>query len=449
MRKISYLLLCIVLLTGLISGCGNQSGSETQSTISASEAASSLETTAEKKEPVTIQWLVFETPNLTADYWKHIIDTFEQDNPDVKIEKVLATGDSRTQFAKTLLAAGQLPDVGVEYGNASELVNLKALMELPADLVSLYEDAGVAKYDGKVYTLPVSKQLRVQAFYNKKLFADAGISDAPKTWKDFTDTCEKLKSKGIAPIVGAGAKDIWATGFGYWISVLNNDLLDMDPNFNVDLRNGTQKWNNPVTVASLKRWQELIKKGYYHKGSMSFGYTQHVDEFFKGNAAIILNGSWMAGQIDGLTEKLPFETGIFPVPQESGAKSYCATYGSTGISATTKNPEACIKFLKYVYGGNKELYAYILKADGLLSATKDPVYYPMGAMMTVFVDNLKDLKVVPEITKVIGDGSMPAGQEDFMLKSMQNIFMGKDVEAEVSTWDVQFQKGLEAEKASK
>lgn len=50
------------------------------------------------------------------------------------------------------------------------------------------------------------------------------------------------------------------------------------PNLLSDLKKGKEKWNNPVMSDSLKRFQELIRKGYWYKGSASFSYTQEVDE---------------------------------------------------------------------------------------------------------------------------------------------------------------------------
>lgn len=57
---------------------------------------------------------MFETDNYTAEVWQHIIDTFEADNPGIKIEKVLMTGDSRPQILKTMLAAGNMPDINID-----------------------------------------------------------------------------------------------------------------------------------------------------------------------------------------------------------------------------------------------------------------------------------------------------------------------------------------------
>ncbi|MGO7983687.1 extracellular solute-binding protein, partial [Rhizobium johnstonii] len=60
--------------------------------------------------------------------------------------------------------------------------------------------------DGKTYGLPFS--YGIEGFwYNKDLFAQAGITDTPKTLDELNDDVTKLKAAGIAPIsVGDGDK---------------------------------------------------------------------------------------------------------------------------------------------------------------------------------------------------------------------------------------------------
>ena len=80
-------------------GCSGDQTTESSSGTadnSQQEAASS----EGPEEEAAITWAVFETDNYTAEVWRHIIDTFEADNPGIKIEKVLMTGDSRPQFFK-------------------------------------------------------------------------------------------------------------------------------------------------------------------------------------------------------------------------------------------------------------------------------------------------------------------------------------------------------------
>ncbi|KRF18381.1 hypothetical protein [Paenibacillus sp. Soil787] len=110
------------------------------------------------------------------------------------------------------------------------------------------------------------------------------------------------------------------------------------------------------------------------------------------------------------------------------------------VSNTSKNKEAAYKFLKFILVDNKEVYKSYLKADGLLSSTKDPVTYPMGPVQTQFVNNLKGLKLVDEITKLPGENALPTGMEDFTQKSLQLILAGKPIAGELDTWDDEYKK---------
>ncbi len=55
----------------------------------------------------------------------------------------------------------------------------------------------------------------VSFFYNKELFAKAGVkAEDIKTWADFLDAVKKLKDAGIVPIAGGGGEK-WPIHF-YW-----------------------------------------------------------------------------------------------------------------------------------------------------------------------------------------------------------------------------------------
>ncbi|MDE8344008.1 MAG: extracellular solute-binding protein, partial [Acidocella sp.] len=53
--------------------------------------------------------------------------------------------------------------------------------------------------------MPVNIHGQNWVFYNKKVFADAGIT-APKTWEDVLADGPKLKAKGIIPLAHGGQK---------------------------------------------------------------------------------------------------------------------------------------------------------------------------------------------------------------------------------------------------
>lgn len=443
-KKLISLILSAAMVATMLTGCGSKEAEPADAAANKSveaESAEPVKAEAESANEVTLTWAVFETDNYTAEVWQHIIDTYEADNPGVKIEKVLMTGDSRPQFLKTMLAAGNMPDINIDPVDLAKTEGIYA--EVPEEMLSKYEDAAIATYNGKHTLIPAYKALRNQCYYQKEQFTEAGIIEEPKTWEEFVEVCQKLQDAGKTPLMGCGASDIWATSFGWWTGVANSDIMKAYPDFNSKILSGEISWTAPEIVDSLNAWKLLIDSGYYHKGSMSFSYTQAGEEFLNGSAAMFMDGAWSAPGYDarGLTTD---DIGVFVVPAPSGAKSYCTMPQYWGVSETCENKEEAFRFCEYVLGGNKEIYEYYLKADGTYSVTKEPVEYEMGPIQTKFVENYKEYELVPEIMKTVGDTAMPTGFEDFTCKSLQNVFTGADVVAELKTWDAEMQKLLDA-----
>ena len=73
-------------------------------------------------------------------------NAFQKENPTIQVQKVLMTGDSRPQFLKTLMAAGNLPDVMLD---PAELAKIKdVLAPLPDDLLAQFEEGSVPVFKG-------------------------------------------------------------------------------------------------------------------------------------------------------------------------------------------------------------------------------------------------------------------------------------------------------------
>ena len=110
MKKLIALLLAVLLLLSM-AACATKEEPDADSPATDTPAtdapASGSETNAEAdapaaEEPVTITWGVYETDNLTAEVWDSVIAMFEEANPGIKVEKVVAVGDSRPSFWMTM-----------------------------------------------------------------------------------------------------------------------------------------------------------------------------------------------------------------------------------------------------------------------------------------------------------------------------------------------------------
>lgn len=390
-------------------------------------------------EDIVIKFGVYETDNLTAGMWQEMIDAFEADNPGIKVEKVLATGDDRIAFWKTMLSSGSFPDIVLEAHSLATVEGIFA--EVPEDIQALFDPATLCTYNGKCITIPATKQLRMQCYYNKKIFEELNLEE-PKTWDEFVGVCQAVKDADKVPLICGGTGDVWATGEPYWISVANQAIEAEYPDFNQDLKEGKAVWNNDTAKDALEKWQEMVQKGYYYEGSMSLSYSQAADEFKKGTAAMMIDGSWLAAGLDAEGKE---DFGVFAVPTLDGTKSYCATYQYWGVSEACENKDAAFQFVKYVFDTNQEIYKKYLISDGLYSTTVKPVSYDQGPVTTKFVENFDGWSLVPEIVLAPGEYSLPSGMQTYMDKSFQNIFNGADITGELENWDAEYERLIEGQ----
>lgn len=454
-RMLIGLLLTACMTSGLLSGCGNGSGQKAAD--GSGDSGTKKETTAQASEDTpagadtqaadatdtegetTITFGVFETDNITAEIWQNMIDAFEDDNPGIKVEKVLATGDDRPAFWKTMLSSGNFPDVILE---AEQLATMDGIFtEVPQEIQDLFEESALCEYNGKCITVPSFKQYKMQCYYNKAIFEELNLEE-PQTWDEFMDVCQTIKDAGKVPLMCGGTGDIWATGEPFWIAEGDTALLAKYPEFNKDLKEGKVAWNNETTVDVLTKWQDMVKKGYYYEGAMSLSYSQASEEFKKGTAAMIVDGSWQAAGLDGEQND---DFGVFVVPTMDGSKITVADCSYWGVSESCENKDAAFQFIKYVFDENQEVYKAYLQSDGLYSTTKKAVSYEQGPVTTKFVENISGWDSVQEIIKLPGEYAAPSGMQSFMDKSFQNIFNGADVQSEVESWDAEYQRLMEAQ----
>src|SRR5690348_11535122 len=146
-----------------------------------------------KKE---ITFLTFETPNLTPQYWDAAIKRITDQHPDIAVKRLVSPTQDRTAYAKQLLQSGQFPDVMIAVSPAglAEAGELYPWTDKELDRFLFPRNGAV---NGKVYQLPANTQTIPVTYYNKDLFAKAGITAPPTTYPALLDAAAKLKAKNI------------------------------------------------------------------------------------------------------------------------------------------------------------------------------------------------------------------------------------------------------------
>ncbi|MFI6560486.1 ABC transporter substrate-binding protein [Streptomyces sp. NPDC050534] len=182
-------------------------------------------------------------------------------------------------------------------------------------------------------------------YYNKQIFADAGISKPPATWDELIADGKKIKAKGKSPLGAEGANVsenihhvfVFAKQHG-------GDFFTAD---------GKPDFTNPKVVDAVKQYVDLMAKDkVIPTGDAEYAQNQSVSDFAKGKQAMLLWQSAAANlKSQGMSES---SYGIAPVPVQSGAPGTGAQVNSmvAGINLAvfknSHNMDGATKFVKFM-----------------------------------------------------------------------------------------------------
>ena len=199
---------------------------------------------------------------------------------------------------------------------------------------------------GDVYGIPYLAYNQNCVYYNKPLFAKAGIAESslpPRTMEDLYKLCEQLKAKGIVPFV-VGAKDgfiaQWAAG-AFLGTMVGSDYGEMlKPDF---------KFAGSPFEKALDIWATLGRKGYINKDALSISANDEMrNKFIAGSGAMMYGGDWEAARI---YDSLKDDVGVFMLPPaDPGSPNGDYLYVGPGqnfcITNYSKNPDLSFKFIQ-------------------------------------------------------------------------------------------------------
>lgn len=363
-----------ILLAGILaasvagcSGNGNATSSAAANTSAVGTASNSGE--------VVIKYPTYRVgTQVSAKAEKKIIDGFnEKYKGKIKVEvEELPSDQSYTDKMKVLASSNALPDVVEGKDGVLELairngqaIDLASYVNADADYKKVIgQDAIDANtHDGKLYSISNGKQL-IGYFYNKELFAKAGITPA-KTWDEFMSNLQKLQGKEITPISMMTGENCWTT----------NLLLAAMIGTSGDAGNTFMKAKYPQTYdtaemkAGLEKMKTILSK-YTTKDAIGAKYDIAANHFLQGNTAIICNGPWMTADfsnkdkaVSGLADKV----GVALFPNDGVFAQY--EIGYMVCSKDKAKQDAAFEFIKYKT--NAEAQGIMLEDSGTIPLTNE------------------------------------------------------------------------------
>jgi len=390
-----------------------------------------------ESKAVEISWQVWVTPNLTREYYDGVVKAFQEKNPGITVKIVEANANitpSADDFIKTRLAAGDVPDVMTNL-TVSVFGGAGHLWEIPKDDPDLkaVNNLEAAAYKGKLYGFNSSIQPQGLIFYNKKLWAQAGLTSTPKTWAEFDAAAAKLAAAGITPIITGGE---WVAGYAYLVLTVP-ELYNKNPKWYADRWAGKVHFTDADVVEATTRFRDMVEKGWFNKGALSVGYADLQQQFLDGKAAMYPMGSWFTAAEAAAVKD--FEVGVFFSPTKSGALHLLQslTFGTTPVVyAKSAHPAEAWKLAKFyvmdpVYG------AKFIQVDGLFSNLNPPLTYEMSPLQKDLGALLPQAKTTSGLYNLMVGDTPPDGINAEFDKVGQTLLAGgvKDVVPLLKTLD--------------
>ncbi|MFI6324780.1 ABC transporter substrate-binding protein [Nonomuraea sp. NPDC050556] len=386
---------------------------------------------------VELSFLTFETPNLNAAYWDAAIARASSKVPGVRIKKLVSPIVDRTSYVKQLDASGQMPDIMPAIAVAGFAQAGKLADFTPEELTPFVSPQSNA-IGGKIYQLPYNTQTVPMVYYNKGLFAEAGITAEPKTYAEFLEVNAKLKAKGINPIVlGGGGKDTWADMYPLTATVAT-EVYKGNPNWLADRVAGKTTFaGDPAFIRAVEKVVDLARKGYIDPAGLSRSYPDTEKAFLDAKGAMYPMGSWFPAAAD--SKKPGFEIGVFPWPTDDGSLVMPA-YTGGGLSVSSKAKDVTLaKKWALAFQTDKENLDAIVKGDGAIIAIKGyqppadmgPVY---KATAEIYDRALSQNAITTAFSQENGDAALLPGLADKAALGVQDLITGKKTAAQFAAF---------------
>lgn len=377
-RSLVLLLATAMMLTLALTGCGKSAGNASPSPsggASGEPAASSAAPAEKTKVSVWYLW-----GGAEGEVLEKLIARFNASQDQYLVEGLSVPDEQKIKVA---IAGGNGPDITdsfaqnvAQYAEEGIALELDSLIERDkydlADFIPASLEQG--KYNGKYYALPLNTTV-YGLFYNKKLLADAGYTEPPKTSKELLDMAVKLtktNADGTIDVLGYPVYpnfDFRQLAYGFGGEFISADgknvLLDSEPNL-IALQN-VYDYTKQFGVDNIKKIQASGK------------WLDPNDPFMQGKQAFRIDGPWLSTFMKN--NNISLDYGLAPIPYAEGHEDLAGS-GENGssifyIAKNAKNVEGAWAFMKFMY--SSEELAQFMSGMGNIPARTTAMDSPLIA----------------------------------------------------------------------
>lgn len=394
-KKFISALLCAIMATGLVTGCGS----------------SSSDSGANNSDGKTVIKVFSNLPDRTSGQGyieQMLFDQYMEENPDIIIETEELDDESYKTKFKAYASGSDMPDLINVWGQPSfldEVIDAGLIAELNPDDYADYGfiDGSLEGFskDGKLYGL--ARNTDVMAFYyNKQIFEDNGV-EIPTTYDELLEACKIFNDAGIIPVSMDGS-DKWPASI--YINALYQQYDGAAAT--TDVREAVQSgdYSNENWQKALDLFKKTVDAGMFQTGFETTDYGTSMNLFTNGQAAMFYMGSWemsMATNQD-IPDEIRENIGVFNMPTVEGGKGNANMItawngGGHAVTANSKVKDEAIKLLNYMY--EPENWSKLCWENGVCMSAQNFSDYLTGnetSLQLEFVDMVNNSTNITGVT---------------------------------------------------
>ncbi len=319
MKKLISIVLCCLLVMSLFAG------------------GSSEQKTAQTDGPVELtMWHYFTEPTLSL--FENRVNEFNLEY-EGKIH-VTPTFVPRAELLKQYTIGSvskELPDIGTIDNPDHATFSAMGILEDITDYYNEWDDANFfsgpiasCSYNGRIYGLPNSSNC-ITLYYDIDAFNEAGLK-VPETWSELEEACKVLSN----PEKGK---------YGLAMCAINTEegtyqfipFLESSGSINDLASEGS--------ILALTFLQNLIKNGYMSQEVINWTQADVEKQFAAGNAAMMLNGSWVMPALK--TDAPNKNWAVAKVPRSDNGEFASCLGGENLVICKGANVEAAWTFISW------------------------------------------------------------------------------------------------------
>jgi ABC-type glycerol-3-phosphate transport system substrate-binding protein len=364
------------------------------------------------------------TPVLTKEYYQELVQPWVDEHEGVTVTIEVPSGENVQATLQQELASGDVPDIVAS--NLDPVVAPQLTAFPDEDWVTDTPLAAQNAVDGKIWQVATGAQIQSLVFYNKDLFAAAGVTETPTSVEDFTAALAAVKTAGTATPLGTAGE--WVTGAQF--AMMANPSLLGGGDFYGEVTEGKSSFSDSPYADYLEAYSGWIADGLVDPDALGLKYQDSIDAFTSGSSAAFVMGNWLVPSID--EADVDFEVGVFAAPSLDGeaAAQMSGPAQPYSILKASDNQELALSLVEYLVTDETAVTTSLASEGNFRQG-----YTYEGSPLNQAVGAILD--AAPGLVIGTSGPGVPAGFGDELNKQVQALYVGTtptDAAAALDSW---------------